>query len=112
MPIRKQTSIVARRMKISMMAPRSVDWDFPVLTDRVRRNAEEYPLDDEEQQAHPADRNRQVSDANRQEQKIGDRIVPGYFDQPAAPDDHEDRNQCHQHLNGEVEQVAESRRQL
>jgi len=56
MPIRKHTSIVASRMKISMRVPfRIVDRDFPVLSKRVRRRAKENPLDDEEQKANPAD---------------------------------------------------------
>ena len=53
-----------------------------------------------------------ISDADRQERKIGDGIVPGHLHKPAAPDDHEDRDQRHQQLDEEVEQPAVNAGQL
>jgi hypothetical protein len=38
--------------------------------------------------------------------------VPGHLDQPAAPADHEYRDQRHQQLDDEIEQGAEPGRQL
>src|SRR6266480_4719805 len=113
MPIKKHTSMVASRVKISMVClAGSVErCDFEVVSYRIGGRAEKNTLDDEEQQAHAADRNCQVGDADRQERKVRDGVVPGHFDKPAAPDDHEERNQRHQQLNEKIEQGAESRRQ-
>src|SRR6266550_8379242 len=96
MPMRKQTSMVASRMKISMLRllPGSVErHSFGSARQRIRGRPEENALDDEQQQADSTDRNRQVGDADRQEREIRDGIVPGHFDQPAAPADHEGRDQ-------------------
>src|SRR6202142_3257343 len=115
MPIRKQASMVASRTKISMSAS-SVGLlergGCGVLSDRMGRCPEKNPFDDEKQQANAADRDRQIGDAYRQEGKIPDRIMPGHFDKPLPPDDHEYRNQGHQKLNDEIECVTKSSRQL
>src|ERR1700692_1926629 len=109
MPMRKHTSMVASRMKISMDVPmRSVERrDVVVVQQQIGWRSESDPLDDEKQQANAADRNRQIGDADREERKIRDRVVPGYLDQPLAPHDHEDRDQRHQQLNHQIEQLAE-----
>ena len=73
-----------------------------MMGDWIGRNTEEYPLDDEEQETDAADRDRQIGDADRKEREVGDRVVPGHFDQPLAPDDHEQRDQGHQELHEDV----------
>src|ERR1700687_285025 len=100
MPMRKQISMVASRMKISMdCLSRSVEWrNFGGVRPRIGRGPKENPLDNEEQQANPADRNRQIGDADRQERKIRDGVVPGHVDQSAAPPVHEYCAQRHSEL--------------
>src|ERR1700733_11724834 len=121
MPIRKQTIMVARRMKISMarfLQPLLERRGFAMggeafmRRDWIGRGAEPYPLDDEQQQAHAADWNRQICDAHRQEGEVRDRVVPGHLDQTLAPYDHEKRNQRHQELHQEIEQFTKWLRRL
>src|SRR6266852_3171445 len=103
MPIKKQIAMVASRMKMSMISLSLERSGFRMMRDRIGRQSQEDPLDNEEQKARPADRDRQIGDADRQERKIGDGVVPGHLDQPLAPDDHEGRDQRHQELDNKVE---------
>src|SRR6266481_4875351 len=98
MPITKQTSIVPSRMRMSIGLSFSRSFErrgFRVLRKRIGWEPKENALDDEQQQAGTADRDRQIGEPDRQEREIGNGVVPGDFDEPLASDDHEDRNYCH-----------------
>src|SRR4029077_4718028 len=115
MPMTKQIAIVASRMKMSIGLPFTGSLErrgFRMLWYGLGRAPEKDAFDDEEQEKDPADRYRQIGDADREERKIGDAVVPGPFDQPLAPDDHEDRDQRHQELDDEIEQFSPGLRQL
>jgi hypothetical protein len=79
---------------------------------RISWRAQEDALDDEEQEARAADRDRQIGDADREEGEVGDGVVPGHLDQFLAPYGHEARDQRHQKLDKKIEQPLAPRRQL
>src|SRR5262249_6650522 len=98
MPMTKQASMVARRMKISIVLP------SPALleccggmfgTRRPWRRSDSEPFENKQQEDRTADRDRQGGYANRQRGKIRDRILPGCRDELDAPIDHEQRDQGH-----------------
>src|ERR1700753_2464845 len=124
MPIRKQKIMVASRMKISMVRfPQSlferrgfadvggaVRVDTVMRRNRIGRGAKPDALDDEQEKANAADRNRQIGNADRQERESRKRVVPGHFDEAFAPHDHEERDQRHEELYQQVEKLANQRR--